>query len=106
MTVSRFKLPRWIAQGLFGLIVFGCVATGGVSVSSTTAMAQDYDLMSCRELWYERNGIYAGRGYCFETRRARRVFGRRCYPPYGRLRGWERRVVNAIRRYERRRGCR
>ncbi|MEJ2228623.1 MAG: YARHG domain-containing protein [Alphaproteobacteria bacterium] len=62
--------------------------------------------MSCGELWYARNAIYADAGYCFKTRRARRVFGRRCYPPYGRLTGYEKRRVQRIERWEYRKGCR
>ena len=30
---------------------------------------------------------------------------RRCYAPYGRLRPWERRQVQRIQRWERRKGC-
>ena len=35
----------------------------------TPAGAQDAASMSCGELWYARNAIYARRGYCFETER-------------------------------------
>ena len=73
--------------------------------TAPTATAQEYRYMSCGELWYARNAIYARRGYCFETARARSVFGRRCYPPFGRLRSWERAEVSRIQRWERRKGC-
>ena len=70
------------------------------------ANAQSARYMSCGELWYARNAIYARQGYCFKTRRARNVFGRRCYPPYGRLSGSQQRRVNNIVYWERRKGCR
>jgi len=66
----------------------------------------DYRYMSCGELWYERNAIFAREGYCFRTRRAIRVFGPRCYPPYGRLKRWERNRVEEIKYWERVKGCR
>ncbi|MEO0800543.1 MAG: YARHG domain-containing protein [Pseudomonadota bacterium] len=61
--------------------------------------------MSCSQLWFARNQIFANRGFCFKTQRARSVFGRGCFAPFGRLRGFERREVSRIRRWERRRGC-
>ncbi len=30
---------------------------------------------SCEQLWYERNSIYKGAGYCFKTPRAISAFG-------------------------------
>ncbi len=71
-----------------------------------TADAQSYRYMSCGDLWYQRNAIYARQGYCFKTRRAQNVFGRRCYPPYGRLSNSQQRRVNDIVYWERRKGCR
>jgi hypothetical protein len=65
-----------------------------------------YRCMGCGELWYERNAIFAEKGYCFQTRRAIRVFGPRCYPPYGRLNRWERDRVAEIRYWERVKRCR
>ncbi|MCC6000486.1 MAG: YARHG domain-containing protein [Pararhodobacter sp.] len=81
---------------------------GGLMAASTPAAAQGsgYAQMSCGELWYARNLIYANRGYCFETQRAIRTFGPRCYPPFGRLNNAEQRRVAEIRRWERHRGCR
>lgn len=61
--------------------------------------------MSCGELWHARNEIYARNGHCFTTARARSVFGPGCFPPYGRLRGWEKNRANEIQMWERRRGC-
>jgi hypothetical protein len=86
-------------------------AAAGALVSLTTlgapspAHAQDPAYMSCSELWYARNAIYARNGYCFRTARARAVFGPGCFPPYGALRGWERRRVDEIQMWEARKGC-
>jgi hypothetical protein len=70
-----------------------------------SAMAQDYRDMSCEELWYERNAIYADKGYCFETARARRAFGPGCFPPYGELNRSEQEEVEEIKYLEQRKGC-
>nr|WP_321457340.1 YARHG domain-containing protein [uncultured Cohaesibacter sp.] len=70
------------------------------------AQAQGYGNMSCGELWYARNSIYAQQGYCFKTSRARQVFGPRCYAPWGRLTPSQQRRVDDIVYWERRYGCR
>ena len=61
--------------------------------------------MSCPGLWRERNRVYAEHGYCFQTERAIRVFGRGCFPPYGQLSGNDQCYVQAIQRIERDQGC-
>ena len=60
---------------------------------------------SCDRLWYERNKIYARNGYCFQTDRARAVFGAGCFPPFGQLNGWEMQRVQELQMWERRNGC-
>lgn len=75
-------------------------------LSAGGAVAQSYRNMNCGQLWYERNAIYASKGHCFQTERAIRVFGRACFPPYGRLNRAEQREVDAIVAWERRKGCR
>ncbi|MHB1109400.1 MAG: YARHG domain-containing protein [Devosia sp.] len=85
-----------------------CRAAAGIAAvlfMSGTAMAESYRTMSCSELWYERNAIYADNGYCFKTAKARRVFGSACFPPYGKLSRSEQKEVDAIRRWERRKDC-
>ena len=63
--------------------------------------------LSCQELWVERNSIYAQHGYCFRTRRAIRYFGNEgCWTRNPRLSRAEHRLVAAIRRVERAKGCR
>ena len=84
----------------------GAVALAGLlCLDATAAMARTYRQMTCAELWYERNAIYADEGYCFETARAIRVFGEACFPPYGELTRSEQRQVDLIRDWENRRGC-
>jgi len=69
-------MRNWILTLLMG--------TGGTLLLPSTLTAgygcQSYRCMSCDRLWYERNAIFARKGYCFRTRRAVRVFGYRCYP--------------------------
>jgi hypothetical protein len=80
-------------------------ALGMLLEAGTFAAAQGYAYMSCSELWYARNAIYAQNGYCFQTARGRAVFGVGCFPPYGRLSRGEQQEVNTIQYWERRRGC-
>ena len=83
------------------------IAVAGATVPGAIgpARAQEPAYMSCGELWYARNKIYARNGYCFKTPRAISVFGEGCFPPYGDLRGWEKDRVNEIQMWEARKGC-
>ena len=87
-----------------------CGAGAMLLVSAPTgARAQGvdyYSTLSSSQLWYERNSIFAQHGYCFKSQRGIATFGRVCHPPFGRLPGHMRRVVNNIEAWERRRGCR
>ena len=69
------------------------------------AQAQDASRMSCEELWLARNQIYANNGYCFQSQRARAIFGPGCVPPFGKLAPEEAREVAVLQSWERRRGC-
>jgi len=82
-------------------VMSGILAAGLVP----PAAAQDPAGMSCNALWTERNSIYARHGYCFKTARARAVFGPGCFPPYGKLSGWEQSRVNELQMWEQRKGC-
>lgn len=73
--------------------------------TASVSFAQDAGYLSCSELWYKRNEIYARNGYCFKTPRALAVFGRGCFPPYGAMSGWEKRRVNELQYWEARKGC-
>ena len=97
------------SNGFFpGLLTVAALAMAALTMVATPAQAQrtDYQNLNCDELWYERNLIYANRGYCFRTQRAIRTFGPRCYPPYGQLTDAEHRRVARIISWERRRDCR
>ncbi|MGH6835743.1 MAG: YARHG domain-containing protein [Methylocella sp.] len=88
------------------LLAVASIASGGLaSCLPAPAMAQNAASMSCSQLWYARNQIYARNGYCFETARARETFGAGCFPPYGKLDGWERDRVQELQMWERRKGC-
>lgn len=70
------------------------------------AMAQSgFASMSCGQLWYQRNAIYARAGYCFQTPQAIGALGRGCFPPYGALSSRAQSVVNEIQYWESRKGC-
>ena len=77
----------------------------GLSALPGAGFAQDASLMSCNELWYARNQIYAAEGYCFSTPRAQAIFGMGCFPPYGRLNPVEKQRVNTLETWEHVRGC-
>jgi hypothetical protein len=87
------------------------IAAGGIffDAALSSAAAQDLGSMSCGDLWYRRNEIFARNGYCFKTDRAIRAFGNRgCRfyvegdVPMSRA---EREEVGILRAIERRRGC-
>jgi len=72
-----------------------------------TARAENALAQSCYDLWYARNAIFNAYGYCFTTSLGQRVFDNLdCYTSSPRLAAVDQRRVNAIRREERRRGCR
>lgn len=88
---------------LLACIMLSIPMLGGSAIMNPV---QAYDgCATCDRLWYLRNAIYARNGYCFKTKRARAVFRRRCYPPYGKLSTWEQQRVSQIRRRERNLAC-
>lgn len=91
---------------ILGAVLSGVFMTAPVALNWTGngAFAQ-YQGMSCGDLWYARNDIYAAKGHCFKTRRGRKAYGSECNPPYGKLNRSEQRRVNRIKKEERRRGC-
>jgi hypothetical protein len=78
----------------------------GLAIATPRAALAQYAHLSCGQLWYQRNAIFAEYGYCFQTPQARATFGPRCYPPYGQLPPHAQRIVNAIVYWEQRKGCR
>lgn len=81
------------------------VMTTGLVVSAANAQGR-----VCRQLWVERNQIYADKGYCFKTERAIRYFGNRgCRYEYQEdvpLSRRERARIADIQAEEREMGCR
>lgn len=61
---------------------------------------------SCKELWLERNSLYAYKGHCFTSPRALAKFGRVCKPPYGKMTPSEKAKIAEMRMWERKKGCR
>jgi hypothetical protein len=97
MTISR----------LFSACLLGLTLSG--ALGALPVAAEDYWSLSCGDLWYQRNAIFARNGYCFKTDRALRVFGNEnCRywaegdVPMSRA---ERQEVEYIREVERRKGC-
>lgn len=72
---------------------------------SSLLFAGNYSGMSCYELWYAKNAIFAKKGYCFSSQRAINTFGPRCYYPYGKLNSWEKQEVSGLRRWYHIKGC-
>lgn len=60
---------------------------------------------SCDDLWHKRNAIYANKGYCFKTDKAKKAFGERCFAPYGKLSRSEEGDVTRIKKMEKEKKC-
>ena len=88
-----------------GKLIAGLAVLGGLVLASAPAVAQGLGGLSCGQLWYERNSLFAQYGYCFQTQQAIATFGRRCHPPYGRLPPGAQSRVNEIIAWEQRKGC-
>lgn len=93
-----------IADGARRALV-ALTAASSILILAPAANAANYGSMTCSQLWYARNSIYAENGYCFKTAKARAVFGPGCFPPYGKLSKWEQQQVDQIRYWENRKGC-
>jgi len=98
----------FISRSLAFLILASVTGTSLCAIPSAYA-GDDYWSMSCGDLWYARNAIYARNGYCFKTERAIRAFGNencRFYSeadvPMSRA---ERHEVEIIKSVEIRKGC-
>lgn len=91
------------SKGIRGALLATLAATAALGLLTSAAGA--YSNLSCGQLWYERNAIFAQYGHCFQTQQAINTFGRRCYPPYGKLPPSAQQQVNEIIYWERRKGC-
>ena len=81
-----------------------------ISVGVFLASVASAEAQSCYDLWYQRNAIFKGAGYCFRTAQAIAEFGNagcryddeRDVP----LSARDRQRVQSLRAQERRYGCR
>ncbi|MEN0042096.1 MAG: YARHG domain-containing protein [Pseudomonadota bacterium] len=79
---------------------------GGVLAAGMIAIPAPAFATSCVDLWYERNLIFAQAGYCFMTSLGKRTFAQyECWTDNPQLTAADQRIVAAIKREERRRGC-
>lgn len=81
------------------------VVTASTITVTTPAVAQNAANMTCDDLWYARNQIYAQNGFCFKTAKAKSVFGTGCFPPYGKFGKADQLRVNELQFWERQKGC-
>jgi YARHG domain-containing protein len=107
MKVRRFLKNHLVLLSVFATAQLFSVHTMTVRAGDDSGMGTNYYAgLNCGQLWYERNAIFASKGYCFKSKRGQAIFGQKsCFPPYGKLPGHLRRVVNEIKGWERRRGC-
>ncbi|MCP4071732.1 MAG: YARHG domain-containing protein [Hyphomicrobiales bacterium] len=76
-----------------------------MTIAPQSAQAQSLQGMSCDDLWYARNQIYADKGFCFKTQRARVAFGAGCFSPFGQLNSYEQARVSRIKQQEQQMNC-
>ena len=65
----------FIFRALGALSLIAAVGVLFDGALSSAAAQEELSSMSCGDLWYRRNEIFARNGYCFKTDRAIRVFG-------------------------------
>ncbi len=98
-------LPRRSQAWMLAAVLLGSTAT-----LVPPATAQNLWSLSCGDLWYQRNAIYARNGYCFKTDRGLRVFGNANCTFYAEgdvpMSQGERQLAATIRDIERQKGCR
>ncbi len=97
-------MNKYSATCTWALAAF-CAASTATMAVPAPAQAGDFQGMTCSELWYERNSIYAENGFCFQTARARAEFGKACFAPYGKLSSSEQQTVKYIKQAERKKHC-
>ena len=81
----------------------GLAITAALMALTIDSSAKAADV--CEALWRARNAIFANKGYCFEGPDAQAVFGKGCFPPYGKLSPAEDGDVHTIKDIEKRQGC-
>lgn len=80
------------------------VAVAGFAMTPAHAGAP-FSEYSCHELWSERNGVFANKGYCFTSPKSIAAFGKGCFAPYGELNTSEKKIVGEIKKWEAIKGC-
>lgn len=97
--MSFAKLPMLLAP------VAMVFMTSSFPPGSAHANEYEDDHYNCKQLWHARNSIYADKGYCFKTKRAKKAFPDSCFPPYGKLTQSEKREISLIKKGERYKRC-
>lgn len=91
------NLRNFGLAGLLGLVVFTFL-----TIDAAPVRAQgNY----CEDLWFQRNRIFAARGYCFGSAKGQAAFPNSCFPPYGKLSPAEKQLVGYIKSLEAQAGC-
>jgi len=98
-------MPRKAARGLRPALAPALAGLVSSLLFAPSVAAQALSELSCRALWYQRNAVFAGQGYCFKSADAIATFGPRCHPPFGRLTAEQQRYVDRVRYWEARKGC-
>lgn len=83
--------------------ISGVAAVVAFAATAGSASAASADV--CEALWRARNAIFANKGYCFEGTEARAVFGKGCFPPFGKLTASEEADVQRIKDIEAHQRC-
>lgn len=112
-------LSRWFALGL--MLTAAAAARAGDDepvplcfedigcVQDRVINRADAERLGCNQLWTARNGIFAARGYCFQTQRGIDEFGNEgCRYPVQEnvpLNDYERENIRIIQSIEQRRHC-
>ena len=90
---------------VFRAFVLSVGLSAGGALSSVDALADaDHDFY-CQDLWYQRNAVFAARGYCFKTTAGHAFFPDSCFEPFGKTDAADKQVVKQIRSLEKRYGC-
>ncbi len=79
----------------------GTIVGFGLIVCETPARADEF----CDGLWRARNAVFARNGHCFESPKAQAVFGKACFPPYGKLSPADEAIVARKKTLEREGNC-
>lgn len=71
--MSQSSMPRPFDKARRTTAVLAAAVSAVLLLSTGAAVAQSYRGMSCGQLWYARNAIYASKGLLFELHAERRM---------------------------------